>query len=210
MMLPPFALSGIALTLNRLLARDPAAPARLAPLEGSQIRLSLDAPAIEVQACVAEGRITIAQVDAHMPTPMVQVHLTPDAVGALLGGTPVSTLMFAGRLPVDGDTGCLMQWHRLLATMDVDGEGGLARVVGDIPAHLLMQAVRHSRRWGQHAARSLHQDGMEYITEEARLVAGRAQQTVLRDQLSQLSTSLDRVEARIGHLTRQLEKEPAL
>lgn len=210
MMLPPFALSGMARTLNRLLTRDPAAPARLASLEGTQVRLTLETPALVLQAGVLNGRIAFSTVDAHTPSPTVHVHLTPDAMGALLGGTPVATLMFAGRLPVDGDMGCLMQWHTLLATMDVDSEGGLARIIGDIPAHWLMQAVRHSHQWGQQALHSLHQDGMEYATEEARLVTGRAQHTVMRDQLTSLTTSLDRVEARLARLTRQLEKEPAL
>lgn len=207
MMLPPFALNSVARTLNHLLARDPAAPARLATLEATQVRLTLDHPPLELQASVHDGKITLSRVEAESPPATVRVRLTPDALGALLGGASVTTLMATQRLPVEGNINCLTQWHTLLTTLDIDGEGRLARVVGDIPAHFIMEAVRQGQHISRHTLAAFRQDSLEYVTEEARWVAGSTQRVVLRDQLRQLSTALDRAEARLDRLTRQLEKE---
>lgn len=208
---PTLLLAGCERTLNALLARDPAAPTRLAALAGSRLLVRLEQPNIELvihyhhaglDLLRGEG-INEADVDA-------VVELTPETFSEWISGASVERLMFDGKLAVRGHIHLLEATRQLLFDLDIDWESELARWLGDVPAHSLAEGLRRMARWGLRAKDELLQDVSEYVFEEARLLPGQQQRNVLREHLTELEVATDRLEARFKRLQRQLtQRQPA-
>ncbi len=116
---PTLLLAGCERTLNALLARDPAAPARLAALAGSRLLVRLEKPHLAL---------------------LLWVELTPETLSEWLSGASIERLMFDGKLAVRGRIHLLEATRDLLFDLDIDWESELARWLGDMPAHSLPAA----------------------------------------------------------------------
>lgn len=201
----PVLLAGIEKTVNRLLARDPAAPSRLAAMAGQRLLLRLESPTFEVLVIFHIHGLTLASLhggeDRDADT---TVEVDADTLGALLGGTPVQSLMTQNRLVVRGQLGLLMQARELLMDLDINWEGAFAEWFGDVPAHSLATGLRRLGRFGVHSSKSLEQDLREYILEEGQWLAGCARFDVAREHLTELEIATDRLEARFERLNRRL------
>lgn len=202
---PTLLLAGCERTLNALLARDPAAPARLAQLAGSRLLVRFEQPDFALVIHYHHAGLDLlrgedrdeADVDA-------VVELTPETVSEWVGGASVEQLMFNGKLAVRGHIHLLEATRQLLLDLDIDWENQLARWLGDLPAHSLAEGLRRTARWGLRAKDELLQDVSEYVFEEARLLPGRQQRSVLREHLTELEVATDRLEARFNRLQRKL------
>ena len=210
-------LAGPERTLNALLARDPAAPGRLARLAGQRIMIRMQRPTLALAVhfhatgldlLLSDGASSRTD-DAPRPTYDAVVELDAETAGALLGGASLERLMFQGKLSVRGRIELLEAARELLVDLDLDWEGELARWLGDIPAHGLAEGLRRMGRWGVRARQELYADVSEYIFEEARLLPGRHQLDAARDHLTELEIATDRLEARLARLRRRLVAEDA-
>ncbi|MBB3230043.1 ubiquinone biosynthesis accessory factor UbiJ [Halomonas stenophila] len=202
---PTLLLGGLERSLNALLARDPAAPARLARLAGQRILLRLEHPPLALAVHFhAQGLDLLRQDEVPEEAYDVVVELDAETLGELLGGAPVERLMFQGKLAVRGRIHLLEAARDLLLDLDLDWEGELARWLGDIPAHSLAESIRSLGRWGLRTRQELCADVSEYVFEEARLLPGRHQLEILRDHLTELEVATDRLEARLERLRRRL------
>ncbi|MCH4561976.1 SCP2 sterol-binding domain-containing protein [Halomonas sp. EGI 63088] len=192
-------------TLNALLARDPAAPGRLARLAGQRILLRLERPSLALAIHFhAHGLDLLRPDDATEADYDAVVELDAETAGELLGGASIERLMFQGKLAVRGRIHLLEATRDLLLDLDLDWEGELARWLGDMPAHSLAEGLRGVTRWGLRTRDELRADLAEYVFEEARLLPGRHQLAVLRDHLTELEVTTDRLEARLARLHRRL------
>lgn len=199
-------LAGFERTLNALLARDPAAPARLAALDGSRLLVRLERPAYAVLVSFDSHGLSLCRGEGLADEDVdVIVEADSEALGELIGGESAERLMFRGRLAVRGRAQVLEQARDLLLDLDFDWEGELAHWLGDMPAHSLAEGLRRLARWGLRTRQELTADIGEYVFEEARLLPGRQQLEVMRDQLTELEIASDRLEARLERLKRRLE-----
>ncbi|SDJ17954.1 ubiquinone biosynthesis accessory factor UbiJ [Billgrantia gudaonensis] len=200
-------LAGIERTLNALLARDPAAPARLARLAGNRIVLRFEQPRFELlMAFHAQGVDLIRLEGGDDTTADAVVELDAETLGELLGGASMERLMFQGRLAVRGQVHQLEAVRELVLDLDLDWEAELAHWLGDMPAHGLAEGLRGLAHWGARTRRELSADIAEYVFEEARLLPGRHQLDNLRDHLTELEVATDRVAARLDRLRRRLDE----
>ncbi|EPC01716.1 hypothetical protein L861_21045 [Litchfieldella anticariensis FP35 = DSM 16096] len=192
-------------TLNALLSRDPAAPTRLARLDGARLLFRLERPHLELVILFHDHGLHLYRPNTGDESEAdAVVEVDSEALGSLLGGESIERLMFGGRLAVRGRTQLLEEARDLLFDLDLDWEGELAKWLGDAPAHTLAEGVHRLSRWGLRTRQELQSDVSEYVFEEARLLPGRAQFEVLRDQLTELEVATDRLEARLARLTRRL------
>ena len=192
-------------TLNALLARDPAAPSRLARLAGQQLLLRLEHPELSLAIHFHGGGLDLLRPDDPAEEAYdAVVEVDAETLGALLGGASMERLMFQGRLAVRGRIPLLEATRDLLLDLDLDWEGELARWLGDIPAHSLAEGLRRLGRFGLRTREEFCADLSEYLVEEARLLPGRPQLEVLRDHLTELEVASDRLEARLARLHRRL------
>ncbi|MBZ5485981.1 SCP2 sterol-binding domain-containing protein [Halomonas aquamarina] len=204
---PTLLLAGCERTLNALLARDPAAPSRLAALAGSRLLVRLEKPHLELVLHYHLSGIDLMHGDNVEESDVdAVVELTPETFSEWISGASIERLMFDGKLAVRGRIHLLEATRDLLFDLDIDWEGELARWLGDMPAHSLAEGVRRLTRWGLRARDELLQDVSEYVFEEARLLPGRQQRDLLRDHLTELEVATDRLEARLDRLHRRLTR----
>ncbi|WNL41730.1 SCP2 sterol-binding domain-containing protein [Halomonas sp. PAMB 3264] len=202
---PPLLLAGCERTLNALLARDPAAPNRLAALAGSRLLVRLERPHLALLLAYHETGVDLLPGDdVNEAVADATVELTPETFSEWLSGASIERLMFDGKLAVRGRIGLLEATRDLFFDLELDWEGELAGWIGATPAHSLAEGVRRLNRFGLRAKDELLQDLSEYVFEEARMLPGRAQRDVLRDALTDLDMATDRLEARLDRLTRRL------
>ncbi len=203
-------LAGLERTLNALLARDPAAPLRLSRLAGQRLLLRLENPELALAIHFHAHGLDLVRPCAPAESAYdAVVELDAETAGALLGGASLERLMFQGRLAVRGRIPLLEATRDLLLDLDLDWEGELARWLGDIPAHSLAEGLRRLGRFGLRTREEFCADLAEYLMEEARLLPGRPQLEVLRDHLTELEVSADRLEARLARLHRRLAEQQA-
>ncbi|PRY70884.1 ubiquinone biosynthesis accessory factor UbiJ [Halomonas ventosae] len=202
---PTLLLAGLERTLNALLARDPAAPSRLARLAGHRLLLRLERPALALAIHFHPAGLDLLRHDDTAEEGFdAVVELDAETLGELLGGASVERLMFQGKLAVRGRTHLLEATRDLLLDLDLDWEAELARWLGDIPAHSLAEGLRSLSRWGLRTRQEFCADVGEYVFEEARLLPGRHQLEALRDHLTEMEIATDRLEARLARLRRRL------
>ncbi|MGR4069895.1 SCP2 sterol-binding domain-containing protein [Halomonas sp. LR3S48] len=207
-LIPPLLLAGIERTLNALLARDLAAPTRLARLTGSRLLLRLEHPSLALLLSFhSHGVDLMRQEVPDESSADAVVELDAETLGELLGGETIERLMFSGRLAVRGRVHLLEEVRDLFFDLDLDWEAELARWLGGVPAHSLAEGIRRMARWGLRAQQEMRADIAEYVFEEARLLPGRQQLETLRDHLTELEMATDRLEARLARLRRRLERE---
>ncbi|QNM96237.1 ubiquinone biosynthesis accessory factor UbiJ [Chitinimonas koreensis] len=102
---------------------------------------------------------------------------------------------------VEGDGALAATVGRVLQALDWDAEADLARLIGDIAAHRLAQTARQTLGSPRVVARNLAESAVEYLQEEARLLAtgpgvrhflGEVDR--LRDDAARLEKRLQRLE----------------
>lgn len=207
---PTLLLAGIERSLNALLARDLAAPERLARLAGCRVLLRLERPSLALLLSFhSQGIDLLRQAEPDESVADTVVELDSETLGELFGGESLERLMFRGKLAVRGRVHLLEEMRELFFDLEIDWEAELARWLGDIPAHTLAEGIRRLARWGLRTQGEMRADIAEYVFEEARLLPGKSQFDVLRDHLTELGISADRLEARLRRLRRQLENEAA-
>ena len=203
-------LAGLERTLNALLARDPAAPSRLARLAGQRLLLRLKNPELALAIHSHPHGLDLLRPEGIADEAYdAVVELDAETAGALLGGASMERLMFQGRLGARGRLPLLEATRDLLLDLDLDWEGELARWLGDIPANSLAEGLRRLGRFGLRTREEFRADLSEYLVEEARLLPGRAQLEVMRDHLTELEVSADRLQARLARLHRRLAEQQA-
>lgn len=201
--LPTVALVALEKTLNRLLQRDPATPARLAKLDGKTLRAHLESPAMTLRIGFHVDGVTLSRAQPWQAPDDLDVTLTRRAIERWVAGDSLERLLFSGQLAVTGDTALLPAIQALFTDIDLDWEGALASGLGSGTAHGLARGIEQLGRQTRFTAREWHQDLREYLFEERRWVVGRDQIGVARDATSELQQRVDRLGARIARLQRE-------
>lgn len=131
--------------------------------------------------------------------PDVTISGTPSVfLNQLRGGPSVSDA-----LTIRGDIELGQRFQRAISGFAPDWEEGIARFVGDVPAHQIGRVARGVFAWSRQALQTLGLDTAEYLKEEALVLAKRDRvQTFLRD-VDQLRADVDRLEKRIERLGSQ-------
>ncbi|MFC0268743.1 ubiquinone biosynthesis accessory factor UbiJ [Kushneria aurantia] len=195
---------------NRLLARDPAATTRLRSLAGQRLVVALASPPLRLAIDFTPEGVHLAQADeASWQSADSRVELDGDSLGALLGGTPVQSLMTQNRLIVHGSLATLMKARELVMDLDMDAEGALARWLGESPAHGIATGLARLGRFGRDTSQSFEHDLRAYMIEEGEWLASRDLLDIARARLTRLEVASDRLEARLDRLTRQRGEGPA-
>lgn len=182
--------------VNRALRLDPDALRRLGELEGKIILLELAQESAPLRFYVLPSASGLRLLGEHDGAPHVTISGTPSLFfGQLVRGPAPSDA-----LVVRGDIELGQRFQRILAGLDPDWEEGLARVVGDVPAHQLARIGRGLRDWALQSLRTLGADGAEYLQEEAFVLAKRERVAEFLREVDRLRADTDRLEKRLQRL----------
>ena len=185
--------------VNRYLRLDPTACARLAGLEDRVIALELRGLDLMLVFRVQEQGIAI--IDDPVRKPDTILRGTPLGITRLGFGRGNATgTLFSGDVEISGDVETGQTFKAVLDAIDIDWEEQLSRLTGDMLAHQLGNAARHTGRWLNHARLTLERDLSEYLQEELRVVPTRIEIENLIEDIGRLGMDTDRLEARFRRL----------
>ena len=185
--------------INRLLKLDPETRTRLGELQGKIIRLRLgSAEPMEFYVLPSEAGVQLRETCEHPP----DVTLTGDVpvFARLTLRRFVPEIVAAGEVQISGDIDLGRRFQRLLEKLDIDWEEPAARILGDVAAHQLGNAVRGAARWSRQALRTLGQDAAEYLQEESRLLPRRSRAAAFRQAVEAVREQADKLETRVARL----------
>ncbi|GAB4508609.1 MAG: SCP2 domain-containing protein [Sulfuricaulis sp.] len=185
--------------INRLLRLDPATLARVAELQGKVIRLRAagDRP-LEIFVLPDESGLQLRSQHDREP----DVTLTGDipVIFRFVLRRFVPDVVAAGEVQISGDINLGQRFQRLLEQADIDWEEQASRVLGDVPAHQLGNALRDLGGWSQQTLHTLKQDLGEYLQEESRLLPVRSRAGAFRRSVETLERDLESLEKRLTRL----------
>ena len=183
------------LALNHLLEAEPQARARLAPFAGEVVELRAPPLPALTFTILPGGRVEAGGAEAGLV-----VTLKPGFLAALPRGE--DHLMRAIEASGNERLAAEVMWlvrHLRGALPDI-AEEDLSRVVGDVAAHRIGQGARDFLAWQGDTLRRLAESFADYVTEEKRMVIGRAEHESFAAGVSRLRDALERLEKRIDRL----------
>ncbi|MHB8743369.1 MAG: ubiquinone biosynthesis accessory factor UbiJ [Sulfuricaulis sp.] len=185
--------------INRVLRWDPDTLARIGELEGRVIRVrTVGTPPLEIYILPSKTGLHLRRRHDGEPN----VTLTGDIPGfaRLAIRRVIPDMSAAGEVQISGDIDLGQRFQRLLEKIDIDWEAQAARVLGDVAAHQLGNALRDMRAWSKHARQTLAQDFVEYLQEESRLLPSAVRAETFGQAVETLRQDVDHLEQRLEQL----------
>ena len=116
----------------------------------------------------------------------------------------ITTLIKQNKLDLTGDIKVAQQFTQLVESLNIDWQSELARHIGDMPTHKLIQLSKNITSKLQFANQQIQADASEYIVHEKRLVVTRSQIEQFNQQVNRVSDQVDHISSRIDALTKGL------
>jgi len=193
--------------INAALAMDPATRQRLQALDGNCFLLEFTEPAIKVYVLIDEDHINLPVFYEAKPTTHLIGPLSEFITLAAAKDKP-SALVNSG-VRLQGDSAPLIRLADVLADVELDWEGELAKLVGDVPAHMFGAASRQFLRFGKRTHETFLRHLEEYLHEEARLLPTQLEVEDFISGVQKLSQDVERIDARIKRLQQQIKAAQA-
>ena len=198
MSLPQLFIASVETAFNRYLALDPEALSQLAGMEGKIV--SIEIKGLNERLFLFpgdDGIMVLSDFDGDADTTLSG---TPLALAKLSLSEDAAAVLFSGDVTISGDTRLGHQFKKILAQVNIDWEEQLSRLVGDITAHQIGNALRGFGQWFDRSKQSMELDLGEYLQEESRLLPARAEIDRFIHQVDELRESVDRLQARVQKL----------
>ena len=192
------ALSGVEKMINSALAYDPATQRELAALAGKILVINSTVPPLKIAIEPATAGLILHPFWNDEADTTLQGSLVAIIRLALSRDEQNS---FAGTgVEVTGDTDLLRQCNQLLRNLDVDWEALLAKLVGDVPAHIVGEAVRNSNDLQAKTTSRVKSAVAELAQEELKLNPSAPEFDSFKEQIRLLSANTDRLLARLSRI----------
>ncbi|MEJ0099162.1 MAG: SCP2 sterol-binding domain-containing protein [Pseudomonadota bacterium] len=183
--------------VDRGVEGSPRARELLAQLEGRNMQVLARYTPWQLWLLAERGQLRLLRESTSAAN--VQLTGTPMALLALLREDPAAVIR-RGDATLSGDAEAGQRFQELAQLLRPDLEAGLARVIGDIPAHgagsLLRKAMAYARSSLETQARNLG----EYLAHERQLLVPRSEAAQFLEDVDALRESTDRLAARIARL----------
>lgn len=185
--------------INKALDYDPATQDAIDRLDGKVVRIESILPAFDLFVVHAGRQILLHSHWENAPDTTLSGTLPALIRMAAEGGGDRLSLANSG-VHTRGDEDVLRQLSSLLKHLDIDWEGLLANVVGDIPAHTAGETLRAAFAWASDSRRRLRHRARLAMTEELRLVPARAEMEQWGREVTLLRQDAERLAARVARL----------
>jgi ubiquinone biosynthesis protein UbiJ len=191
--------------INAYVSLDPELQEGLAEIAGKRVEISIRGTGIIFQLCFETERLRFL---AHAEHPAdIMLEATPFALLRLVAAMGEGPVLSGRELVIKGEVADAQRIRSLLSRRHLDAEELLSRFLGDVPARQLGNLVRSLADAGRRTTRSLLQDLGEYLTEESRTTAGRAELDALAFGVESLRDDVERLHKRLLRLEQRSRPE---
>lgn len=198
MELPVSLLVIIEKTLNGYLRLDGEAFRRNSSLQNKIVLLHVKGLEVDVFSLVGSKDIQIMDDYAGIPDATISGSLA--ALARLSQSEDSASAILESDVEISGDMRVAEGFSRLLSEASIDWEELLSKVVGDIPAYQAGTAVRKGNEWVAETNQAMKSNVAEYLSEESRMVAAKAEVAGFIEAVDDLRMAADRLDARIKQL----------
>ncbi len=199
--MPQIITATIETAFNRLLALDPESATQLAEMEGRIICLQLDGLNIKLYLFPSADEVMILDdFDGEADT---TISGTPIALAKLGMAADKQAEMFAGDVTISGDLKLGRKFNRVFASLDIDWEEQLSKVVGDMAARSFGNLTRSLFSWHERNQQSMKMNVGEYLQEEVQYLPSKNEIDYFCKQVDECRDEVSRIEARLQRLENQ-------
>jgi len=192
------ALEGAETLINAALTKDPASKQALTKLEGQVLLVESTLPPLTI---AIEPTATGIQLhDNWDGNVAVTINGTLIAMAAIAVNAKESISFSGTGVNVSGNLDTLHQLNKIMGDVDIDWEGALAEIIGDIPAHLIAKGIRNSAVIRKDIVTRASSGLVEVAQEEFNLTPSKNEFEAIIPDIRQLSADADRLAARVKRL----------
>ena len=196
------ALEGAETLINAALTKDPASKQALTKLEGQVFLVESTLPPLTV---AIEPTATGIQLhDNWDGNVTVTINGTLIAMAAIAVNAKESISFSGTGVNVSGNLDTLHQLNKIMGDVDIDWEGALAEIIGDIPAHLVAKGIRNSAVIRKDIVTRASSGLVEVAQEEFNLTPSKNEFEAMIPDIRQLSADADRLAARVRRLYQKI------
>ena len=196
------ALEGAETLINAALTKDPASKQALTKLEGQVLLVESTLPPLTI---AIEPTATGIQLhDNWDGNVTVTINGTLIAMAAIAFNAKESISFSGTGVNVSGNLDTLHQLNKIMGDVDIDWEGALAEIIGDIPAHLIAKGIRNSAVIRKDIVTRASSGLVEVAQEEFNLTPSKNEFETIIPDIRQLSADADRLAARVKRLYQKI------
>ena len=196
------ALEGAETLINAALTMDPASKQALIKLEGQVLLVESTLPPLTI---AIEPTATGIQLhDNWDGNVTVTINGTLIAMAAIAVNAKESISFSGTGVNVSGNLDTLHQLNKIMGDVDIDWEGALAEIIGDIPAHLIAKGIRNSAVIRKDIVTRASSGLVEVAQEEFNLTPSKNEFEAMIPDIRQLSADADRLAARVRRLYQKI------
>jgi len=198
------AISGLEMAINAALQYDPATQRDLALLENQVLLVDCSMPPLRIAVQPSKERIALyADWDAEAA---VTIKGSLVALASMAVNPPEAGSFAGSGVQLSGNLDSLHRLHKILSQLDIDWQAALADMVGDVPAHLMAEAIRKSATLGKQNTQRTTSAMAEVVQEELQLTPSRHAFQQFRQEVRQLAADTDRAMAKISELRAKIDQ----
>lgn len=187
--------------LNKMLTWDRQSLKLLAPLQDRVLCVVLPVLNLPVYATLRGEAFVLAP--EHEEAADLTVKVKPGFIIERLTGAEAG--VGSRNLQIEGDVACASALKAFIEGYDIDFEARLASVFGDYLGHHMSQAGKGVAEYVGTMREHCREDVKSFLQDERSVLAPSKGISYFYDQVDVLRSDVDRLEARIARLTRQLE-----
>ena len=196
---------------RQVLALDVEASKKLRPFDGKNILIDVTDLKLQYYFFFEQGQLSIfskspsaesENKDDNETQQKPSVHISGKLSAFITAAASEysSDALFEGDLHFSGEINTAKQFQQLVASLNIDWEEPLSKVLGDPLAHTLSTGVQKFASWFFESANSARQDVSEYLQEEARITPSDSEQQHFFEQVDDLRSKVDRLTAKVDLL----------
>ena len=196
------ALEGAETLINAALTKDPASKQALTKLEGQVLLVESTLPPLTIAIEPTANGIQLH--DNWDGNVAVTINGTLIAMAAIAVNAKESISFSGTGVNVSGNLDTLHQLNKIMGDVDIDWEGALAEIIGDIPAHLIAKGIRNSAVIRKDIVTRASSGLVEVAQEEFNLTPSKNEFEAIIPDIRQLSADADRLAARVKRLYQKI------
>lgn len=209
LLLPQVATAALELILNKALALNNNQSVSFSAVAQKTLTLALsELPftlCFTVNTTVGKAEVIVR---SHCEFNDCTINTSINTLNKLKANQSLTQLIKQDELDVAGDIKIAQQFATIAQSLEIDWQTELAKHLGDIPTHKLLQFGNKITKSIIATGKQFEADMGEYLVHEKRLVVTRSQINAFNQQTQDVASQVDTLSARIDKLVAELARKP--